>query len=260
MAQIRRIFPAALVFATLAWTALESGGFFPTSWGWPTLVFLLTAIAVVIVADRVRLGRLGLCPARCSRWLRLLERAVRALGSRAELPVQAAELALVYLAAAAAFLLLDSTTLPLGIPCAVTPIAAYSLATRLVPDHVGTYDPRVDSYLLTGPTGYQNCLGMLCALSSLVAVGLVARSRRLLVRLLAALSLIILIPTLYFTFSRGAAAALLIGILVAAALERTAALLDCRVRVIAAAAVGCVVGVTLGPAHARRCVALGGGA
>jgi len=220
VAVVRRIFPAALVCAAVGWTALANGGFFATSWGWPTLAFLLTAAVVVIVADRVRLGRLdlvllfGLTGFVC--WNALS--ALWAPG--AELPVQATELALVYLAGAAAFLLLGSPSLTLGILCAVTPVAGYALATRLVPDHVGTYKPVAGGYLLAGPVGYPNCLGMLCALATLVALGLVALACRLVVRSAAAVSLVILLPTLYFTFSRGAAAALLFGILVVAALDR----------------------------------------
>src|SRR5207302_2948179 len=82
------------------------------------------------------------------------------------------------------------------------------------------YEPRAGGYLLAGPTGYQNCLGVLCALAALITLGLVARSRGLLVRIAAGVSLVILVATLYFTFSRGAAAALLVGILLAGALER----------------------------------------
>jgi O-Antigen ligase len=219
VALVRRIFPAALVFGAVGWTALSNGGFFATSWGWPTLVFLLTAIVVVIVSARVSLSRLDLVLlvglAGFVGWSALS--ALWAPG--AELPVQAAELALVYLAGVAAFLLLGSTSLPFGVLCAVTPVAAYALATRLVPDHVGTYNPRVGGYLLAGHVGYQNGLGMLCTLASLVALGLVAHASRLVVRSAAGVSLVILLPTLYFTFSRGAAAALLLGILVAVALD-----------------------------------------
>jgi hypothetical protein len=216
---VRRIFPAALVFVAVGWTALSNGGFFATSWGWPTLVFLITAVVIVIVAARVSLSRLdlvllvGLAAFVCWNALSTL------WAPGAELPVQAAELALVYLAGVAAFLLLGSTSLPFGVLCAVIPVAAYALATRLVPDHIGTYNPRVGGYLLAGPVGYQNCLGMLCTLASLVALGLVADASRLVVRTAAGVSLVILLPTLYFTFSRGAGAALLLGILVVAALE-----------------------------------------
>ena len=217
---MRRTFPAALAFAAVGFSALENGGFFATSWGWPTIAFLVTVVVVSLVSDRVRFGRadlLLLFPlAAFVSWT-----ALSALWSPgAQLPIQGAQLALVYLAAVAAFLLLDSLSLPLGILCAITPVAAYSLATRLVPDGVGTYNPTPSGYLLAGPTGYQNCLGILCALAALIALGVVAHARRLRLRTGAALALVILLPTLYFTFSRGAAAALVLGILCTVALER----------------------------------------
>src|SRR5207237_1297258 len=87
-------------------------------------------------------------------------------------------------------------------------------------DGVGTYNPTPSGYLLAGPTGYQNCLGILCALAALIALGVVAHARRLRLRTGAALALVIVLPTLYFTFSRGAAAALVLGILCTLALER----------------------------------------
>lgn len=217
MASIRSAFPPAVIFAAVGWMSVAEGGFFATSWGWPTLGFLLAAGVAFVARDRVRLGGRD----------RVLITALAALvcwdalsavwASGAELPLEASELALLYLAAATVYLLLDSTSLPLGILCAVTPVATYSLATRLVPDHVGTYDPLNNNYLLAGPTGYQNCLGMLCALGILIALGLVAYETRRFCRIAAAVSIVVLLPTLYFTFSRGAAAALLLGILAVAA-------------------------------------------
>src|SRR5438128_3418105 len=217
---MRRTFPAALAFAAVGFSALENGGFFPTSWGWPAIAFLVTVAVVSLLADRVRFARadmLLLFPlAGCLCWT-----ALSALWSPgAQLPIQGAQLALVYVAAVAAFLLLDSVLLPLGILCAITPVAAYALATRLVPDRVGTYNPSPSGYLLAGTTGYQNCLGILCALAALIALGVVAHARRLGMRTGAALLPVILLPTLYFTFSRGAAAALVLGILCTVALER----------------------------------------
>ena len=215
----QRIAPAAAVFAAVGWTSIVNGGYFPSSWGWPTLAFLVVVGVFAIVADHVRLGRLDVvllvALAAFVAWT-----ALSALwASGAELPIQAGELVLVYLLAVVVFLLIGNVSLPLGVLCAVTPVAAYALATRLVPDHVGTYKPAVNGYLLSVPVGYQNGLGMLCSLAALVALGLAAHAARTDVRIAAAVSLVILLPTLYFTFSRGAAGALLLGIGVAFALD-----------------------------------------
>lgn len=219
MPLISRVFPVALVFALVGSMAVADGGFADTSWGWPTLVLLLTATVRVVAADRLPFGR---------RDAALLFGLAAFVGwgllstlwaPGAELPIRASELAILYLVAVAAFLVLDSRSLPFGVLGAGTAVAAYSLATRLVPDHIGTYAPQVGGYLLTGPTGYQNCLGMLCALSAIIALGLVAHARSVGVRVASAISLVILLPTLYFTFSRGAAAALAIGLVAALALD-----------------------------------------
>jgi hypothetical protein len=186
-------------------------------------VFLLTAIALVASSGGTRLRRLDLLLL-AALGAFVVWTALSALWAPgAELPLQATELVLLYLTAVGAFLLLDSTSLPLGIVCAVTPLAAYALATRVIPDHVGVYHPQAGGYLLAGPVGYQNGLGMLCALAALIALGLVAHAPNRTLRIAAGVSLVVLVPTLYFTFSRGAAAAVLLGALAATALERNRA-------------------------------------
>lgn len=219
MPLISRAFPVALVLAMVGSMAVADGGFFDTSWGWPTLILLLTATVGVVRADRLPLGR---------RDAALLVGLAAFVGwgllstlwaPGAELPIRASELAILYLVAVAAFLVLGSLSLPFGVLGAAMGVAAYSLATRLIPDHVGTYAPQAGGYLLSGPTGYQNCLGMLCALATIIALGLIAHAPAVRARVAGAVSLVILLPTLYFTFSRGAVAALAIGVLAALALD-----------------------------------------
>jgi tetratricopeptide (TPR) repeat protein len=220
---VRRIVPAAIVFTAVGGTAAVNGGYFPSEWGWPALAFLVLVAGGVIVAERFGFGRLdwmilGALAALVG-WTALS--ALWAPG--AALPVEAAELALVYLAGLAVFLAYgsrrDAAVLPSAVVCAIVPVAAYSLATRLVPDHVGTYDPAAGGYLLAAPIGYSNALGLLCALAALVALGLAAHAERFAVKVAAAVSLVVLVPTLYFTFSRGAGAALVLGLLVAIACD-----------------------------------------
>ena len=104
-----------------------------------------------------------------------------------------------------------------GIVLGVTVICSYALATRLVPDQLDTYDDPVTAYRLAEPLGYWNALGLLAALGALVALGLVAHSRRSIPALAAAAVIPIMVTTLYFTFSRGAWAALIVGLVVAVA-------------------------------------------
>src|SRR5207253_1901058 len=79
--------------------------------------------------------------------------------SNAEAPLLEAERSSVYAAAAGATILLASRraarVLPLGVLAATVAVAAYALATRLVPDHVGTFDSS-GGYQLAAPIGYWN--------------------------------------------------------------------------------------------------------
>jgi hypothetical protein len=217
---LRIVVPGAIVFTGVAATALANGGYFPSEWGWPTLSFLVLVAGAVIVADtsvwtRLDWAMVGSLLAFVA-WTELS--AVWAPG--AGLPLKAAQLALVYATGLAAYLALGSRrsapVLPVGMFCAVLPVAAYALATRLVPDHVGSFDSTAGGYLLAVPVGYSNALGFLCAIAALVALGVVAEGRRVAARSAAAAALLLLVPTLYFTFSRGAAAAFVLGLVVAA--------------------------------------------
>ncbi len=96
-------------------------------------------------------------------------------------------------------------------------VSAYSLATRLIPDRYGQFDP-ITGYRLSAPVGYWNALGILAALGIILALGLALRGR-LVTGALAAGSLLILAPTLYFTFSRGSWIALGVGLAVSVALD-----------------------------------------
>jgi hypothetical protein len=218
-----RFVPGAVAFAAVLWTSILSGGYFPTAWGWPALVFLVLLGVGASAAARSELtwadwraagalGALALWTALSSLW-----------ASGAGLPIESAELVLVYAAGFACFLALtprlSAHTVPIGLLCAVLPIAAYALASRLVPDHVGHYDPSSGGYLLAGPIGYWNALGLLVAMGTIIALGLVAHADRVRVRGVAAAALVVLLPTLYYTFSRGATAALVIGLIVVAALD-----------------------------------------
>jgi O-antigen ligase len=97
-------------------------------------------------------------------------------------------------------------------------VTGYALATRLLPDHVGSWDP-ADGYRLADPVGYWNGMGVYAAVGALLALGLVAGSSSRLVRCLAGAAPPVFVTAMLFTFSRGAWAALAVGFLVAFALD-----------------------------------------
>jgi O-Antigen ligase len=198
------------------------GGYFPTSWGWCALALAwLAAMALLVRADvavtRLELATIGAFAGLAS-WY-----ALSTLWSQSVTQtVLETERALVYpLAVAAALLLCRRASLAgllAGVWGGITLVCLYALATRLFPDQLGTVDAIVGRRLAE-PIGYWNGLGIFAAMGTLLAVGLVARGRTLLARSAAATSLVVLLPTLYFTFSRGAWAALAAGLAVAVAAD-----------------------------------------
>jgi tetratricopeptide (TPR) repeat protein len=92
------------------------------------------------------------------------------------------------------------------------------LATRLFPERFGVYDS-ISNYRLSNPVGYWNALGILAAIGALLALGLAARGGPV-VRCFAAGSGVLLLLTLYFTYSRGGWIAFLVGLAAMVAVDR----------------------------------------
>lgn len=221
--RVRLARAAAGVFAAVAviGTAAPSGGYFPTSWGWIALGLGAAAVLALAVEADNRLG-----PAEAAAvallaafvgWV-----ALSAAWSQA-LPATILEIErdLVYpLGLLAALLIARRGARPLlaGALVGIVVICAYSLGTRLLPDRIGTFDP-IAGYRLSTPLGYWNALGAFAGLGVLLGVGLAARAWTPWARVAAAASLPVLLPTLYFTFSRGSWIALGFGILVALTLD-----------------------------------------
>ena len=200
------------------------GGYFPGDWGLATLAFTLVAASAVLIADLPLPGRLELAFVGGLAALALWALLSTAWSPGATAQVLEAERGLLYVAAAAAAILLLSfreafAALLGGVLAGAVAVALYGLATRLYPGRVGgAYDPS-SGYQLAEPLGYWNALGILSALGLLLAGGFAAHSGRLAIRVPAAMSLVVLLPTLYFTFSRGALVALVVGAIVQIAVD-----------------------------------------
>jgi tetratricopeptide (TPR) repeat protein len=202
--------------------AFANGGYFPVSWGWSALALLWLAVIGLALGvpvevgalERVLLGAL----AGLTVWVFL------SLFWASSVPgtVLEAERMLVYLSVGfAGILLLRRSSVPgllLGVWAAIAVVSAYGLATRLFPGWFGAFDP-ISGYRLSEPVGYWNAFGVLAAIGTLLALGLAARSRPV-VRCLAGGSSVILLLTLYFTYSRGGWIAFFVGLAVAMALDR----------------------------------------
>jgi hypothetical protein len=217
-----RSLPAALLGLVLLPLAASHGGFYPTAWG-PTALILAWAASLALIlgtGQRARGLELVLLAAVSAlmAWT-LLSDAWTASTTRTMLE---GERAAVYVAAVAAVLTLVSLrsyrTLLTAAWCAITLVCAYALATRLFPERLGLIDA-VAGYRLSEPLGYWNALGLFAAMGALLALGLVAHPGRRVVVAAAGASLVVLVPTLYFTFSRGAWGAFAAGMLASVAVD-----------------------------------------
>jgi O-antigen ligase len=216
------ILPALVALLPVAGLAAAQGGYFPTSWGWASVPLLSVSAIVLVTRASVRMSLyervyvLGLAAFTC--WI-----ALSTIWSPASAQsVLEIERALVYVGGVSAALLLTRVRLARnllgGVLTAIVLVTAFSLLTRLAPDRVGVYD-RDAVYRLAQPIGYWNGLGLFAVIGALLALGYATRARTLLVCAASAGSLVILLPTLYFTFGRAAYIALGLGLVVAVAID-----------------------------------------
>jgi len=199
-----------------------NGGYFPVSWGWSSVAVLSLVVLVLAVGAVVEVTALDLVFAGALAGLTAWTFLSLLWTSSVPGTVLEGERALVYLGAGiAGLLLLRRTSLPgllLGAWGAITVVAGYGLATRLFPDQLGNGDT-FSGYRLSDPVGYWNAFGILAAIGALLALGLAARSGPV-VRALAAGSGVVLLLTLYFTYSRGAWIAYFVGLAATIAVDR----------------------------------------
>ena len=190
----------------------NSGGYFPTSWGWAGVALAWVA-ALALLLSSPRLGRLEVAAVAALTayvaWVALTRIWSDAPGHT----LAEVQRDLIYpLALASALLLVrrSAVTMLVGaVATALAAIALYGLLTRLFPERLGAFDS-VAGYRLAAPVGYWNTLGIVTAVAIVLAFGFAARGP-LAVRALAGAALVGLAPTLYFTFSRGAVIALVLG-------------------------------------------------
>ena len=209
--------------AGIAALGAADGGYFPPAWGWTALIALWLVIAWLLLG-RAALhgGRLagwfagGITALAVWTWLSLLW-----TDNTTQTVLEGFRMLAYGGVAAALVLVVRSDAAPAllrGVLGAVVLVSAYGLGTRLFPDRLGVYDP-ISGYRLSEPLGYWNGFGIFVAIGLLLALGAVARERHVAVRAAAAAGFVVLVPALYFTFSRGAWIALFAGLAAAVALD-----------------------------------------
>ena len=212
----RTIVVASAVAAILIAASASDGAYFSQSWGWVALAFLVPS-TLLLVLDRASapgrlriafaslIGVLGVWIALSTIW------SISPSGSAREV-----ERVLVYVSVALAVALVlrrgDAQAVLGGALVGVVAVSAYGLSTRLLPDRFDSFDDPFNTYRLAEPLGYWNAAGLLAAIGVLLALGVVSHARRSVSALGAAAVLPVLVSTVYFTFSRGAWAALIVGL------------------------------------------------
>ncbi len=202
--------------------AAAEGGYFPESWAWTAALTFVPATAILIAGGGARLRRLdltflGLLLAFGGWTLLSVTWSTSTTSAVFETQRTLAYLGVVLLA----LLVVERKTAPLllgGCLAAVTTISGFALLTRLLPGRFATFDT-VAGYRLSDPVGYWNGLGLYAVMGILIAVGFLARAERPASRAAAAALPVVLVATLYFTYSRGAWIALAAGFAVAVAFD-----------------------------------------
>jgi hypothetical protein len=222
----------ATVAGLLAWlygallvglVGAQSGGYFPTTWGWVGVITFALAAIALLARERASFGRAEVCfvgsLAGFSAWVALSNLWTPSMTST----MHEVQRDLGYLGLAlAALLVTRRRTVPHllgGVTTAVTLLSVYGLVTRLFPDRFGGFAPTLYIYRLSPPIGYWNGLGIFAVMGILLALGFATRGQRLTTRALAGAAIPLLSTTMFFTFSRGAWVALAIGLVVAIAVD-----------------------------------------
>ena len=216
----RSLGPVLLPLVLVGGAAFDNGSFDATAWGWTTLLPLVVVGAALVLGRARRstglalvfLGSLGALTA----WTWLST----AWSDDVTASVLEGERLLVYLSTAAAFLLLEQGEVKrflLGLLAAISVVGIWSLGLRTFGGS-GSYDVASVSAdatkRLAAPLGYSNGLGLFAATGIVLALGLTVRLRLP----FAAAPVLVLVPTMYFTYSRGAWLALAAGGIAAFAL------------------------------------------
>ena len=254
--RVRSLGPWLLPLILVGGLALDNGGFDATTWGWSTLLPLVVVGVALAVGFARRPGPLALAFVALLAGLAVWSGVSVAWSVDVSQSVLELERLLVYVSGAAAFVMFerrDVERLLGGLVTAVAVACVSALWLRAF-GGVGSYDVASVSPAATRrlaePLGYSNGLGAFAAVGAVVA-GSLAVARR---SWLYAAALVLFLPTLYFTYSRGAWLALAAGAVGAFAvagqsLPRRLTLAAAAAAVVVAAVALVLVGGPVGAVH-----------
>jgi O-Antigen ligase len=209
---------AAIAFATLLWSGFADGGYFPPAWGWAALVLGWTAVTALIVRGEVRASPASLWFLAALGTLLLWSLVSLRWSVDTTTGVQDVQRDLVYvMAALAAVALAGPATrrmLAMAVTAGLTVTALYGLVSWLLPDRLGLATDAHEPGRLYVPIGYWNGDGLVAAMALVLLGGcLTTRGSRVRGAVCAA-ALPAVSAALFLTLSRGAIAAVAVGLAV----------------------------------------------
>jgi O-antigen ligase len=210
-----RAAPGICMAVILLTAGAAGGGYFPRAWRLMTLAFCALAFAAAIGRQHIRISRLELSFLCSLAALTIWTELSQVWSDTRATSVLEGERDVVYLTAIALILLaVERSTLRFflaGALFGVTGACAVGLVSYAFIGHA--LNP-IEGNLLFEPIGYANGLGIYAAIGILLAVGLALDLKQRRLRLACSFALIVLVPTLYLTHSRGAELGVVLGLLV----------------------------------------------
>jgi O-Antigen ligase len=196
-AQAPRFGAALLGAGAVALPAFDQGGIFPLAWGRNALGLLIAGGVALGFRRRLEASRLGLALLGGLSAVLLWTALSNAWSASTPRTVDEVERTLIYVALVAAVLFgVSRETYPYLLGGALAALCAVAIdALRIGPP---------EGQSLSGPVGYWNALGILCAIGIMLALGFASTALPLVARVGALATLPLLGTTLYQTHSRGA--------------------------------------------------------
>ena len=215
----------AFAFGAIAIVALglDAGGYYPRAWEWCTLAAVGVASAVLGVRRRLQVSSAEWhMLAALAGFIALIAVTIAGRQAVATLAIPELQRAGLYLTVLWAAIVLPARrsphALPGGVLAGIVVVSAWGLAVYFFPQ-VDRAPDLFEGRDLFQPVGYANALGILVGIGALLALGLAAAPGRPLVRAFCVGSLVPLLTALALSSSRGALAAVGVGLAVSIALD-----------------------------------------
>ena len=227
--------------AIVASVSFANGGYLRESWLEITLSLCALAGIVLLLRERIVLGRLDLLAVSAFAAFELWTVLSAVWSSAPTESLHDAERGLVYVAALLAFVLLVERetvdALLAGVAAGITVVCCSSLGQRLLAT-AAVPRTRLSGTRLDEPLGYANALGIVAALGIVLALGLIALAPTRTTRAVWTAVPVVLVATLVLTQSRGAILALAAGLTLFVVLEPRRAQLVAALLVLAIPSAG----------------------